>query len=166
MNWGLKKTLLAETFKVLWAPIVEIKTDSLGNLNWIPILWKNAHQTAQKERVQRGAWNLSGKAKKTQNKCCAKLSWKSPPVDTLHSGNKSSSRCRSNKGSAEKKKIHSGTVNGVSLFRWLLFERTKQKGCVLIHFRHCQSPLSLPLFVSHALMNTLQSRWAVTRQSL
>lgn len=41
-----------------------------------------------------------------QNKCCAESSWKSPPVDTPHSENKSASCCSSYKASEEKKSIH------------------------------------------------------------
>lgn len=105
------------------------------------------------------------KKKQKQNKCWAKLSWKSPPVDTAHSENKSSSCLPFAQSKAERRNpfTHSEYSWSVSLHRWLLFERTKtEKGRVLIHFRHRQPWLFTPLFVSHALMNTRQSRWTVT----
>lgn len=82
---------------------------------------------------------------KKQNMCRAKLSWKSPPVDTLHSENKSSSCCRSYKASEEKKSIHTlwMQLKCVSPQMTVIGKNKTEKGRVLIHFRRCQSPLSL-----------------------
>lgn len=66
---------------------------------------------------------------------CAKLSWKSTPVESLHSQNKSSSCRTSHKASEEKKSIQALWMRLKFVSFQMIVRKKGVKSYVLIHFR-------------------------------
>lgn len=130
-------------------------SDALGKLS-LTYLSRIAHlwfsNVSQKIlSVQRGAWKLPGK-----NKTSAALSW----VERAHLSTRSIQRqviqlLRFIQPREEKKSIHTPwmLLKCVSLQLTVIWMNNREKGCVLIHFRPCQS-LFTPLLVPHSLRDT------------